>query len=252
MGTVATRIPSYLPSGAVLSKHEIEASYTENRDEFVAFSSRTEGYRILLTNYDPTHVEPASYDLSVGDSAFYPKRIRSGSPFLDRDKEPDDFARLCREQKAVLLGRNDVLIVPPGESVIVRTNELVGIPNAITALVTTKVNHAFHGILQPTSRIDPGFVGYVYIPLFNLGRNDLQLKRSEKLCNLVFLKVTSVESGRGPRDPEAIRKSPHMGRAYNEPSSMTEDQLLAELPKHGLGFEYVVEYLKKISGLRSK
>jgi dCTP deaminase len=77
----------------------------------------------------------------------------------------------------------------PGSAVIVASEEEVTFPKSRFGMIVPKVSLLHRGISNTTSKIDPGYRGRLYVTLFNLGKQNVILRRGDKFCSLVVLAV---------------------------------------------------------------
>ena len=99
------------------------------------------------------------------------------------------------------------------------SNEEIAISNNICGIVTTKMSYAVSGIIQPTSRIDPGFgwskistetkVGRsLQIPLYNTGTETITIPKDRTFSNLLFINLqTKTEQYNPPSNSPFERSS---------------------------------------------
>ena len=138
----------------------------------------------LIDPFDPKNLKAAGYELTVG------RRHAIGGDFGELMDGP---------------GKNEV-IIPPFEVLIIQTTETVNLPRFLIGIWNIRVAWAYKGLLWVGGpQVDPGYVGYLYCPIYNLSNREVTLKLGEPIALLGFLKTTpfkgrvSVEYSRPPR-----------------------------------------------------
>jgi dCTP deaminase len=79
-----------------------------------------------------------------------------------------------------------VLVLHPGNAVLIQSEEVVFLPRKLFGYVVPKVSLLQQGVTNTLSKIDPGYNGPLIVTLFNLGKADLRLKRREHFCSIVL------------------------------------------------------------------
>ncbi|HXY79561.1 MAG TPA: hypothetical protein VEI08_02890 [Candidatus Bathyarchaeia archaeon] len=142
------------------------------------------GQHILVTNFDETQLrknEPnGCYDLRVG-------------PRYQDHRKPDLFYSLEGE-----------FILVAGSAVIIETEEVFHFPQWRFGYVVPKVGMLKRGVSNTMSKVDPGYHGALLVTIFNLGKEDVPIKRRDKICALV---VHDVQDGIIPYDRAAKQLS---------------------------------------------
>ena len=110
-----------------------------------------------------TETSNVSYDLRVGSEY-------KGHREAEKTELPDD----------------GVLILRPGNAVLIQTEEVLFLPRSLFGYVVPKVTLLQKGISNTLSKVDPGYNGPLVVTLFNLGKKDLPLKRRERFCSIVI------------------------------------------------------------------
>lgn len=163
----------------------------EKQDDF-----EREGNCIQITNLDHNQFKDdrdsnVSYDLRVG------KEYRHHSSEQKKD-----------------LGDNDFIKLSPGDAVIIQTVEQIHLPRTRFGQILPKVKLLQKGLSNTTSKVDPGYDGYLMITVFNLGKKTIELKKDEKFCSLIISKVADgaqlynkgSQQIDGPKDKKIFRK----------------------------------------------
>ncbi len=117
----------------------------------------------LLGDADLSSVEPASYDLRLGDSFYSAGRIRQLS-----EADP-------------------ILLIEPYDFTIVTSRETARIPRDISARFDLTVGLFSQGvILSNGPQVDPGYKGGLFCLLFNTSSRPVLLKRGQHYATIEF------------------------------------------------------------------
>lgn len=115
--------------------------------------------------FNVAHVNPASYDLTLGDHWICPTR------------EPEEF-------------RAEEIVLFPGEVVLATTTEIIKMPRDVVGDLKLKsslgrlwLNHSLSGW------IDCNFTGQVTLELQNLGPYPRKLNKGMRVAQIVFLQM---------------------------------------------------------------
>jgi len=104
--------------------------------------------------------------------------LRVGNGYRDhRDVAP---ASLHEDQSITLL---------PGAAVIIQTEEWIQLPRTMFGHVVPKVSLLQAGVSNTSSKVDPGYIGYLLVTVFNLGKRPVLLERRQPFCALYLLGV---------------------------------------------------------------
>jgi deoxycytidine triphosphate deaminase len=82
--------------------------------------------------------------------------------------------------------------VNPFETVIIETNEKIGLPYNVFGLVTGKGLKIFKGIFVSAGKINPGFCNKLRIGIYNGSKSKRILKTGDLLCSCVFFEMEST------------------------------------------------------------
>lgn len=123
----------------------------------------------LIYDFEPDNLRPAGYKLRVGDeySMYGETHELSDSP-----------------------GNNEIQI-PPFEVVVIKTAELVNMPRFLIGRLNIKVDMAHEGLLWVGGpQVDPGYVGHLYCPIYNLSARDVRLSKGQGFGVIDFIPTT--------------------------------------------------------------
>lgn len=144
---------------------------------------------------DPIALQPASIDLHLGNEWLVPKpnHVECGNdPFYRRweiftdSKEPIEYEATVSES----------FLIPAHGFVLVRTREVIGISDTLTAFVEGRSSVGRLGLFTENAGwVDPGFLGSVTLELFNALPNPLLVYSGTRACQLVFARVDGSTEG---------------------------------------------------------
>ena len=169
------------------TKKELEKEYLKSLpcpeiDEFntsgVLLSNEIEYYSRhyqMITPFNEDNLKAASYELTVGEN------FSLGGKKYSLSEEPE---------------KNEIHI-PPFEVVIIQTAEKINLPRFIIARWNVRVRYAYAGLLWVGGpQVDPGWVGNLSCPLYNLSAEYVVLKLGEPIAIMDFVKTTPYYSGK--------------------------------------------------------
>jgi len=152
----------------------------------------------MIDPFDEERLKPAAYELRVGDEYALGGKI---------GKLSDDA------------GKN-LITIPPFEVVIISTMERINLPRFIIARWNIRVRKAYEGLLWVGGpQVDPGWVGYLRCPIYNLSNKNVTLRLGEAIAIIDFVKTTPfskdcIEYDRPPKrivfddyDPEKLESA---------------------------------------------
>jgi dCTP deaminase len=123
---------------------------------------------IILEPLDDARIEPASYDLRIGNWAF-------ASSSKDR----------------VNLKERGLVIVEPGEFAVLESRERVELDNKTAAQLGLRSEYARRGLLMLSGpQIDPGFVGILVVRVVNLAPRSIALPYEAPFLTLQFFRLS--------------------------------------------------------------
>jgi deoxycytidine triphosphate deaminase len=129
--------------------------------------------KIVIKNFEDKQLHPASYDARVGNTAF----------------------KTRPERGIVNISEKGMIIIEPGEFVILTTFEHFEIPKDIAVRIGLRSYFARKGlILLSGPQIDPGFRGLLVVGIYNLGPRDIALTYKEPFCTLEFYQLAAPAS----------------------------------------------------------
>lgn len=116
----------------------------------------------------------------------YDARLSGECVFWDYDIK----SKKRRINRITLSKEGDKLILKPNTIVFVTLQPYFQVPNYIALRYNFKISNIYKGLLLGTGPIiDPGFTGYLSIPIHNLTDNTYELHFNEPLISIEFTKI---------------------------------------------------------------
>ncbi len=127
----------------------------------------------MIVPFNREQLKPAGYELAVGDEYFL-----SGE-FHVLDTTTSKVATIT---------------IPPFEVAVLKTAEIICLPRYMIARWNIRVRHAYSGLLWVGGpQVDPGFVGHLFCPIYNLSDKPVTLRLGERLALMDFAKTTPFD-----------------------------------------------------------
>lgn len=82
----------------------------------------------------------------------------------------------------------------PGEHCLAYTLEVFKLPLDLAGFIYLRSSLAREGLIGSFAVIDPGFRGQLTLPMFNAGRNVVEVEGGERVVQVVFYKLSSPAS----------------------------------------------------------
>lgn len=120
---------------------------------------------IEVDPFNPTHIQPASLDLTLGDEFILPTGYK--------------------------VDCNGTITLAPKEFILATTIERIKLPNFLGAQVNGRSSIGRLGVsIHITAGwIDPGFDGQITLELFNCSDFPVKLDVGRRICQLIFYKL---------------------------------------------------------------
>ncbi len=145
-------------------------------DEIKYYSTRAD--YPLISPFNENNLKPARYQLTLGPEA------RLGG-------------------QRVRIDHKNPLVIPPHQVAIVRTQEELNIPRFLVGRWNLKVDMVYRGLLWVGAlQVDPGWVGYLPCPLYNLSNDIVEIKAGETLFTIDFVRTTRFARVKNRRYPD--------------------------------------------------
>lgn len=138
----------------------------------------------LVSPVKDSQINPASINLTLGNTYLVPKVKKAGSTYLGDEVEYHRF-----EAK-----KEHGFPIDPGEFVLATTQEHVAIPSNVAAFVQGRSSIGRIGLTtQNAGFVDPGFHGHITLELVNESPNTIILMPGYPVAQLVFFECYPVE-----------------------------------------------------------
>jgi dCTP deaminase len=105
----------------------------------------------------------------------------------------------CQQPASYDLRADDNVILPKGTCTLISTMEWVEIPQNLAATLRCRSSYGRRGVLLGAGFVDPGFRGQLTLCLTNMGGSDLEIRRNERVVQMIFHEVrrgTQLYEGR--------------------------------------------------------
>lgn len=118
--------------------------------------------RTLISPFDPSAVEQASYTLKIGNEIFVTKDHRN---FNDPHTK-------------IILSSNQDFVIPPGQFAFLLTEESVKVPKHAIAFISIRASFKHKGLVNISGfHVDPGFHGHLLFSVYNAGPTPIHLNQ---------------------------------------------------------------------------
>jgi deoxycytidine triphosphate deaminase len=170
----------------------------------------------LLEPFEPSCVKGASYDIRVG------ARIRRVFP------EPGGVARF--EWVALdMPGPPRSVPIAPGSTCVIESLEKVHMRNDMKGRLALRAFHARRLLFFAGGVIDPGYDGFLYLPMANMGDVPVELKYREPLVSAEFVRLNK----------EAMPYQPPRPPEEEQPTVFDRERLSSEVQRQGESIEEI-------------
>jgi deoxycytidine triphosphate deaminase len=143
-----------------------------------------ESGEISIEPFDATvSLQPASYDLKVGDTAIVAKSVKL-----------EELETRLKEEVApeIDLKQRRTISVPAGGFALVTTLERVSLSKSFAAHIGIRSYYTRKGLaLLSGLQIDPGFSGYLVLGLANLSPRSIGIDYADPLCTIEIHRLAS-------------------------------------------------------------
>jgi dCTP deaminase len=126
----------------------------------------------LIEMGDQNLVREVCYDLRVGDEVY-----RSEERLPERLSED----------------RQPFVIIQPGQFALVKTYEIVNVPEAYVGFISIRSEYKFQGLVNGSGfHVDPTFNGHLIFAVQNVGPNDIRLRYGEPAFMMMWAKLSEA------------------------------------------------------------
>lgn len=134
---------------------------------------------LFRLGYSPDCLDSLGYDFRLGEE------VR--------------FVTTCKDIK---LSGNEEIEILPNETVIVRTEEILDLPDDVFAIGSPKMSLLIDGLWAHGGKTDPGYNSKLTLGFQNVGSKPCKVKRGQRIFHLTFFKVHNKKlthyAGSGP------------------------------------------------------
>lgn len=124
----------------------------------------------LITTYNASKVEQASYTLGIGQEIF-----------ITKDHHTPNSQHTKRT-----LSNNEAFVIPPGQFAFLLTEESVEVPSDAIAFISMKAGFKHKGLVNISGfHVDPGFKGKLLFSVYNAGPSPIHLSHNQP-CFLIW------------------------------------------------------------------
>lgn len=134
-----------------------------------------------LCERERSNPEGAGFDLCLGKAWEI-----SGGAFLGCEERNSAKTKLLFEYKK---NKKQFLIIKPGESYLVTTQEKINLPKNLTANLWLRSTLYRSGIILSGGNIAPGYRGELSFLLFNAGNCEVEIELGARIVHLLFYEV---------------------------------------------------------------
>jgi deoxycytidine triphosphate deaminase len=134
---------------------------------------------IEITNFSPDNLEPASYDMRLGDKAIVSKAISL-----------EEFKKSIKETEELDVKAKGHLIVPAGAFVLFTTLEKIRLSRRYAGHIGMRSYYSRKGLsILSGLQIDPGFSGVLVLGAVNLSPRSIEIPYAEPICTIEIHKL---------------------------------------------------------------
>ena len=148
-------------------------------------------------------------------------------PFVEANLKPARYQLTLGSEakvggKTVRIDAKNPLEIPPHQVAIVRTHETLNLPRFLIARWNLTVDMVYRGLLWVGAlQVDPGWVGYLPCPLYNLSNDTVVINHHEKLFSMDFVRTTRFVRGTNLSYPDKSPPPPFNPRiSYYDPNHL--------------------------------
>lgn len=179
-----------LPLEEILGKFPDVKEDSEGGEPGVALSDEVSRYVKtfkLICPFNPNNLRAASYELTVGNE------YALGGEKARLYDEPD----------------KNTIKIPAFQVAIIKTKEIINMPRFLIGRWNVRVAKAYEGLLWVGGpQVDPGWVGHLFCPIYNLSDKEVVLEKGESLARIDFIRTTTFRKDKKdeiklfPRPPQ--------------------------------------------------
>lgn len=176
----------------VLSDQDIAREVYHRGTSVDPATGRKRRHGLRIEPYDEDNLQPASYDLTLGNEWEVPVEAHPDDQPITLDEGLPDSAKRVYEADTFVLDPMQPLeygdrTPDSGPFVLGHVQETIGIPPYMTAEVKGRSSVGRLGVIPHTAGWgDPGFEGQLTLEFVNLGPNPIELQAGRRIAQVVF------------------------------------------------------------------
>lgn len=133
----------------------------------------------LISGYDPSRVEQASYTLRIGREIY-----------ITKDHHNSNSQHTKKELKD-----NQAFVIPPGQFAFLLTEESVKVPTNAIAFISMKAGIKYKGLVNISGfHVDPGFEGKLLFSVYNAGPSPIHLSHNQPCFLIWYANLDEIDS----------------------------------------------------------
>ena len=95
----------------------------------------------------------------------------------------------CQQPASYDLRTADALLLPKGTCTLVPSLEWVELPPDVAGTLRCRSSYGRRGVVMGAGFIDPGFHGQLTLCMTNLGHDDIQLQKNDRIVQMILHEV---------------------------------------------------------------
>ncbi|MCX6668132.1 MAG: dCTP deaminase [Euryarchaeota archaeon] len=176
---------------------------------------------IFLEPFSEDSLQPASYDMRLGDTAIISKTITIEK--LQKQVENEEVKEINVKDKGTI-------IIPPGAFALLTTLEKIGLTKRYAGHIGMRSYYTRKGlVLLSGIQIDPGFEGHLVLGACNLSPRSLELSYADPICTIEILKLNKEASKAYSSDAMKQQKEGKIPRADKDYLRTIETMSISDL-----------------------
>jgi len=148
----------------------------------------------LLVDWADTSVKGASYDIRTGGVAILIK---------PKEEEFDGYEYIALGDKRAL-GQNKTVKIEPGFSCTLRSREIVKMPSDVVGILFNRMEWVHKRLNFDGGLVDPGYHGYLFMTVTNMGDTEVEITYEHPLVALVFIRLEDAPKKQYPVPKQGI------------------------------------------------
>lgn len=102
-------------------------------------------------------------------------------------------AFISDNNKPIILGENDYLVIEPGTFALLETEERINMPHDLMGFIAVKFSFKKLGLVNISGfHVDSGYKGKLIFSVYNAGPNDILMQRNKAVFMIFFVSLTNA------------------------------------------------------------